>query len=190
MRYFKLLQSSIITSFILMCGGCAIVEEAINNIKTPLIGESFNISIYTDKETLTMKGETVLVGKVRSRQTEKTSDGKIDYTYIDTNALEIDIDGKRVYEENNPILICDSTLNYNSDYADISSILEDSTKQNLVLLLNKSGESLGILEGDKIQVEKTNELGEMTHIIVDGKSCYIHNISYITIDRDIITKEN
>lgn len=161
-----------------MFTGCDILETVVNTRKTMLIGELFSVEIYNNsKNIMSTQGKSVYISPVSTKIKTGEKDGKSVYSYENTSTIEVDIDGNKLYDNGNTIIISEDGLK--SD--DIQQLKEKGTGRKLDIY-DDNGNIIKEIVAENISIEKLTGFEDMTHIKVNGYSCYINNGKYLLSD--------
>ena len=177
--------------------GCALMDDAINDIKGDLVGNGYTIRTYDNygSKVMTTTGDKINVQGNPVKTTSYNSDGTVVSGYELSSVITINIDGK---EQDG--LEPDVDFEQTDIYSQSTGKLSDNTyvagivnqyknyfgKSRVVVIKSQLGQPITAYSGDEVYWKIPKKLPKMTKLMIDGKALYIHRANFQIIDTALL----
>ena len=185
--------------------GCSVLDNAINEIKGNLVGNSYTIRTYDNygSKVMTTTGDKINIqGNPVKTVSYNSDNGSVVMRYEMSSIITINIDGKEIQSCGDTCIFEQNGLKPDVDFeqTDIHSQstgkLSDNTyiagivnkyknyfgKSRVVIIKSQLGQPIVAYSGDEVYWEIPKDLPKMTKLMIDGKALYIHRANFQIID--------
>lgn len=188
--------------------GCALMDDAINDIKGDLVGNGYTIRTYDNygSKVMTTTGDKINVQGNPVKTTSYNSDGTVISGYELSSVITINIDGKEIQSCGDTCIFEQDGLESDVDFeqTDIQSQstgkLSDNTyvagivnqyknyfgKSRVVVIKSQLGKPITAYSGDEVYWKIPEKMPKMTKLMIDGKALYIHRANFQIIDTALL----
>lgn len=189
--------------------GCSVLDNAINEIKGNLVGNSYTISTYDNygSKVMTTTGDKINIqGNPIKTVSYNSDNGSVVMKYEMSSIITINIDGKEIQSCGDTCIFEQDGLQPDVDFVqtDIHSQstgkLSDNTyiagivnkyknyfgKSRVVIIKSQLGQPIVAYSGDEVYWEIPKDLPKMTKLMIDGKALYIHRANFQIIDTALL----
>lgn len=188
--------------------GCALMDDAINDIKGDLVGNGYTIRTYDNygSKVMTTTGDKINVQGNPVKTTSYNSDGTVVSGYELSSVITINIDGKEIQSCGDTCIFEQDGLEPDADfeqtdiYSQSTGKLSDNTyvagivnqyknyfgKSRVVVIKSQLGQPITAYSGDEVYWKIPKKLPKMTKLMIDGKALYIHRANFQIIDTALL----
>ena len=199
-----LLCISIITSMT----GCTAFDDAINELKSNLVGNGYTIRTYDNygNRVMTTVGDKINISGNKVEETSYDSDGSIIRGYDLSSVITINIDGKEIQSCGDTCIFEQDGLTPDTDftqediYSQSTGRLSENTyiagilnqyknyfgKSRVVVIKSQLGQPIVAYSGDEVYWKIPKDLPKMTKLMIDGRALYIHRANFQIIDTALL----
>jgi hypothetical protein len=188
--------------------GCALMDDAINDIKGDLVGNGYTIRTYDNygQKVMTTVGDKINVQGNPVKTTSYNSDGTVISGYELSSVITINIDGNEIQSCGDTCIFEQDGLESDVDfeqtdiYSQSTEKLSDNTyvagivnqyknyfgKSRVVVIKSQLGQPITAYSGDEVYWKIPKKLPKMTKLMIDGKALYIHRANFQIIDTALL----
>ena len=188
--------------------GCALMDDAINDIKGDLVGNGYTIRTYDNygEKVMTTVGHKINIQGNPVETTSYNSDGTVVSGYELSSVITINIDGKEIQSCGDTCIFEQDGLEPDVDfkqtdiYSQSTGKLSDNTyvagivnqyknyfgKSRVVVIKSQLGQPITAYSGDEVYWKIPKKLPKMTKLMIDGKALYIHRANFQIIDTALL----
>ena len=198
----------LIVSILLLFSGCGMVESTINDLKGSLIGNGYDIYTYDNYGDLVLQtsGDKISITGNKTEMVSYDGDGDKVTSYDLSSVITITIDGKEIQSCGDTCIFeqdgLDAEVNFTQEVINSQtdgSFEENTTiarfvnqyknlfgKSRVVVVKSQLGQPITAYSGEDVYWEISDDLPNMTKIMIDGKALYIHRANFQIIDKALL----
>ena len=189
--------------------GCAWVGDEFSEITGSIVGNTYNISFYSDDgiKFMDMSGDKIYMRSNMIRENTYNEEDGWGYTNTMSDVITVTIDGKEVENCGSTMIFAEDGLLPDLDFKSPDQVesntdgnpMENTSiadginkyknlfgKSRVVIIQSQLGDPICAHSGDIVYWKVCQDLPETTKLMIDGKALYIHRANFQIIDKELL----